>query len=60
MLICNLKTHSKGTSVIVSTLISNQWVRAPLGHTERARGHRRSSGEAVPASLGRNRQDDDP
>lgn len=36
MLICNLKTHSKGTSVIVSTLISNQWVEAPMANTEQA------------------------
>lgn len=62
MLICNLKTHSKGTpeSVIVSTLISNQWVETPMGHTEQAQGHRRSCCGTVPASLGRNRQGDDP
>lgn len=60
MLICDLKTHSKGTSVVVSTLVSNQWAGAPMGPTERAQGHRRSCGEAVPASLGRNRQGDDP
>lgn len=51
LLICNLKMHSKGTGLLVSALISNQWVGAPLGHLE---GAQRSLGNGVPASLGRN------